>query len=139
MISALMEFVNALGERQRAGSYQTATFHQALETLLALLAPAAPHIADELWQITGHPGSVHQQPWPLWDAEIARQEMIQVPVQVDGKLREVLQVAADAEQSEVENIALAQAKVQQHLAGRSIAKMIYIPGKALSIVTAKQG
>ena len=96
MVSTLMEFANALGERQRAGAWRTATFHQALETLLVLLAPAAPHIAEELWQLTGHTGSVHQQTWPAWDAELARDEMVQIPIQVNGKLREVIEVASDS-------------------------------------------
>jgi leucyl-tRNA synthetase len=137
MISALMEFVNALAERQRAQSWRTAVFHQALETLLVLLAPAAPHITEELWQLTGHTGSVHQQPWPAWDAGLAREDFIQLPVQVDGKLRQVIQVDLEADQTEVERLALEQPKIQTHLAGRRVEKIIYVPGKALSIVTGK--
>jgi leucyl-tRNA synthetase len=135
MVSALMEFVNALYERQRADTWRTATFHQALETLLVLLAPAAPHFAEELWHLTGHSGSVHSQAWPAWDEDLARDEMMQIPVQVDGKLREVIEVACDAPQDEVREAALAQAKVKQHIAGRTLAKVIYVPGKVVSVVT----
>jgi leucyl-tRNA synthetase len=134
MVSSLMEFVNALSERYRTGTWGTVTFHQALETLLLLLAPAAPHIVEELWQLTGHPGSVHQQAWPTWDEALARDEMIQVPVQVNGRLREVIEVASDASPAEVQQAALTQPRVRQHLEGRSVKKVVYVPGKVLNIV-----
>ncbi len=134
MVSALMEFANLLGERHRQGAWRTATFHQALETLLVLIAPAAPHLAEELWRLTGHSGSVHEQPWPGWDAELAREETVQVAVQVNGKLRAVLEAAADAPQAEVEARAHAHPKIQAALQGRAIARTIYVPGKILNIV-----
>ncbi|MEW5868739.1 MAG: leucine--tRNA ligase [Chloroflexota bacterium] len=136
MVSALMEFVNALTERQRNDGWKTATFHQALETLMVLLAPAAPHITDELWQLTGHSGSVHQQAWPAWSAELGRDEIVGIPVQIDGRLRAVIEVGRDAAQEEVQALALAHPKVQTSLDGRRVVKVIYAPGKALSIVTA---
>jgi leucyl-tRNA synthetase len=138
MISALMEFVNVLTERQRTDAWRTAVFHQALETLMVLLAPAAPHIADELWSLTGHTGSVHQQPWPAWDAALARDEMVQIPIQVDGRLREVIEMALDASQEDVLQAALALPKVQQHLAERKVAKVFYVAGKMLNIVGERQ-
>jgi leucyl-tRNA synthetase len=135
MVSALMEFVNALYERQRTGSWHSATFHQALNILMVLLAPSAPHIVEELWQLTGHSGSVHQQAWPAWDASLAHADVLQLPVQVNGKLRHVMEVAKDASQQEIQFAALAQPKVQQHLGGRGAVKIIYVPGKVLNIVT----
>lgn len=137
MISALMEFANTLADRQRTETWRTATYHQALETLMVLLAPAAPHIADELWQLTGHTGSVHQQAWPAWDGELARDELIEVPIQVDGRLRDVVEVTRQASQEEVYQQALAQPKIQQHLAGRKVAKVFYVPAKVLNIVAEK--
>jgi leucyl-tRNA synthetase len=135
MVSTLMEFVNALSERHRLGTWQTAAFHQALETLLLLLAPCAPHIAAELWSLTGHSSSVHQQAWPAWDPAYAREEMISIPVQVNGRLREVIEVPVDASEAEVQEIALAQPKVREYLAGRQVAKLIYVPEKILNVVT----
>ena len=135
MVSALMEFVNALAECQRAETWRSATYHQALERLLVLMAPAAPHFAEELWSLTGHSGSVHQQPWPSWQAELARQEMVEVAVQVDGRVRGVVTVPAAASQAEVEAQAKASAKVQPHLAGRALVKVFYVPGRILNMVT----
>ncbi len=135
MVSALMEFVNALAERQRTDHWQTATYHQALETLLVLLAPAAPHFAEELWTLTGHEFSVHQQPWPAWQEALVQGDVAEVAVQVNGRVRDVLVIAAAASQPEVQTQALASAKVQQHLAGQKPVKMIYVPGRILNIVT----
>jgi len=135
LISALMEFSNALGERHRAGAWRTQTFHQALETLLCLLAPAAPHLAEELWQLTGHEGSVHTQVWPAWDRELAREAQMRVAVQVDGKLRAVLELALDASEENIRQTALEHPRVAQHLAERKIIRAVYIPGKVLNLVT----
>jgi leucyl-tRNA synthetase len=137
MVSTLMEFANFLGERQRLDQWKTATYHQSLETLLLLLAPSAPYVADELWRLTGRAGSVHQQRWPVWDAELAREELVQIPVQVDGRLREVLEIPAGAPEAEVVEAALKLERISQPLAGRSITKTIYVPGKILNIVTMK--
>jgi leucyl-tRNA synthetase len=129
-----MEFTNALGDRQREGHWQTAAFHQSLETLLVLIAPAAPHLAEELWQRTGHAGSVHAQAWPGWDPNLGREEIAQVAVQVNSRLRAVIDVAPDAPQAEVEAAALAHPKVQPYLAGREQPRIFYVPGKVINIV-----
>ncbi len=136
MISTLMEFVNLLLERQRQDAWHTRSFHQALETLLVLLAPAAPHIAESLWRLTAHQDSVHQQAWPVWDEALMEEAVVEVAVQVDGRLRQVIEIEADAQQDEVLTAALEQPKVQQHLANRRIVKVFYVPGRILNIVTA---
>ncbi len=135
MISALMELANTLGERKRSGAWRTATFQRALDAFLVLLAPAAPHIADELWSLSGHAGSVHQQPWPTWDAELAREETVAIPVQVDGRLRDTLQVSGDESEAELQALALASPKVQPHLEGRTVVRVIIVAGKIISVVT----
>jgi leucyl-tRNA synthetase len=135
MVSSLMEFVNVLYDHYQADAWRTGTFHQALDTLLVLLAPAVPHIAEELWHRTRHPGSIHQQTWPTWNEELARDEIIQIPVQVDGRVREVIEVALDAGQDEVKALALAQERIRLHLQGRVVAQVILVPGKVVSIVT----
>jgi leucyl-tRNA synthetase len=138
MVSELMEFTNALAERKQNGTWRTLSYLKALETLLVLLAPAAPHIAEELWSSTGHRGSVHQQNWPDWDEELARDEVVQIGVQVDGRLRDVIEVGANAEKAEVESLALILPKVRQHLMNRKIIKVIYVKGRILNIVTCLQ-
>jgi leucyl-tRNA synthetase len=137
MVSALMEFVNALVERQKEGSWRTRTYHQSLETLMVLLAPVTPHLTEELWQLTGHTGSIHRQPWPAWDAELAREETVALPVQVDGKVRQVIELPQEADKEEVEAKAFADPKVAQHLQERVVIRSIYIPGKILNLVTAE--
>ncbi|MBN2551004.1 MAG: leucine--tRNA ligase [Anaerolineales bacterium] len=135
MVSTLMEFVNALTERQRSGAWKSASYHQALETLLVLLAPLAPHIAEELWQLTGHASSVHQQNWPAWDASLASDQMVQVPIQVDGKLRDVVEMAVDASADEARELVFSRPKIQPYLADRQVAQVFYVPGKVFNIVT----
>lgn len=135
MVSALMEFVNFLSDRQRSDAWRTAAFHQALDVLLLLLAPSAPHMAEELWRLTGHTGSVHRQTWPVWNEELARDEIIQIPVQVNGKLRGIVEVSSEAGPEEVQQAALSQSRIQQHLEGQKIDKLIFVSGKVLNIVT----
>ncbi len=131
-----MEFVNLLSARQRSDTWQTATYHQCLEVLLVLLAPVAPFIADELWSLTGHHGSVHQQPWPSWDNRLAMDDRVEIAVQVNGRVREIISLPLDASQDEALNLAQAQSKVASYLEGHSIQKIVYIPGKILNIVVA---
>jgi leucyl-tRNA synthetase len=85
----------------------------------------------------GHPGSVHQQSWPDFDEDLAREERVQVAVQVDGKVRAVIEIDPNLDEAEVKELAFAQPKVQQHLAGREVAQSIYIPGRIVSFVTEK--
>lgn len=135
MVSALMEFINILVERQRTGQWRTASYHHALEIFLILLAPAAPHIAEELWQLTGHTGSIHQQTWPSWDPELAREEMLTIAIQVNGRVRQVMEFPLGTAQAEIQAHAMAQEKIQQHLQGKSITQVYFVPGKVLNIVT----
>jgi leucyl-tRNA synthetase len=136
MVSTLMEFSNLLSDRYRdASAWRTRTFHEALDILPILLAPSAPHIAEELWELTGHTGSVHQQAWPEWDAELAREEVVEIPVQIDGKVRALVAVSAGADEAEVKEKAYAHPKVRQHLDRREVVKEIYVEGKVYSVVT----
>jgi leucyl-tRNA synthetase len=135
MVSSLMEFINLLSDREQKDAWHTATYHHALETLLVLLAPTAPHICEELWQLTGHVGSIHQQSWPEWDPQLSIEETQQIAVQVNGQLRAVIEAPADTAEEEVRQQALAHPKVQKNLAGLEIDRIYYISGKILSIVT----
>jgi leucyl-tRNA synthetase len=134
MVSGLMEFVNFLAELQRSGQHHSRTFRQALDTLLLLLAPSAPHISEELWQQTGHSGSIHHQLWPEWEPDLVVDDVVSIAVQVNGKLRGVLDVPAEITQQEIVALSADQPQVQKFMAGKKIIRTIYIPGKVLNIV-----
>jgi leucyl-tRNA synthetase len=100
-----------------------------------LIAPFAPSIAEELWARLGEPYSVHQQPWPAWDPSQVRAETITLIVQVDGRVRDRLTVPADLSEHEARTQALDSAGVQRSLNGRDIARVIYVPGRLVNVVT----
>jgi len=133
-IAKLMELSNAIGRARDAG-VDEAVVDEAVRTLLVLLAPAAPHITEELWARRGRPYSVHQQPWPTFDPSLAAADEIELPVQVDGKLRDRLLVAAGTAPEEIERLALASERVQAYLQGRAPRRVIQIPGKLVNVVT----
>jgi leucyl-tRNA synthetase len=134
-ISKLMELTNAIIRSREAGRAGSQAHTDAVDTLLLLLAPVAPHIAEELWERRGRPYSVHQQPWPVADPALAASDTIELPVQVDGKLRDRLVVTADTPPEEIEQMALASEHVQRYLAGRPPMRVIQIPGRLVNIVT----
>ncbi len=94
MIAALMEMTNALTQARDAGPVDREAWSEAIEALLLMLAPLAPHIAEELWERTGRPYSVHTQSWPEWDADLAREDEVTLVVQVNGKVRDRIHVPA---------------------------------------------
>ena len=102
--------------------------------LVLLLAPFAPYLAHELWEMLGEPGSLLKAPWPKYDAELAKEEELEIPVQINGKLRSRVIVPADATEEFVVAQALADEKVQAAIAGKRVVKKIYVPGKLLNIV-----
>jgi leucyl-tRNA synthetase len=139
-VSALMELVNALyafcdtlGPREPAAA-ERAAFSEAVENLLLLLSPFAPHIADELWERLGHSRSTYLESWPIWDEAIAREESLTVVIQVNGKVRDKLEVVADLPEEELRAQALASERVQKFLAGREVRKVIVVPGRLVNIV-----
>ncbi len=137
-ISRLMELTNAIIREREAGMSGTAAYTDAVDTLLRLLAPIAPHIAEELWARRGKPYSIHQQSWPVADPSLAAAETIELPVQVDGKLRDRLVVTPDTPADEIERMALASDHVQRYLGGRAPARVIQVPGKLVNVVTPRE-
>jgi leucyl-tRNA synthetase len=133
-ISKMMEMTTALARARDDGLAGTDAYATAVETLLLLLAPAAPHLAEELWARRGRPYSVHQQPWPVADPALAAVDLIEIPVQVNGKLRDRLQVAPDTGAEEIERLALASERVQALLGGQPPARVIQVPGKLVNVV-----
>ena len=134
MLARLMELTNALGPVLEAGSVSVATWRETLRTLLLLLAPSAPHIAEELWTRAGRPYSIHNQSWPAFDEELAREDEVTVAVQVNGKLRDKLVVPANISEEEVTGLALASERVKAYTDGRVVRKVIYVPGRIVSVV-----
>ncbi|MFC1997480.1 leucine--tRNA ligase [Chloroflexota bacterium] len=135
MVSALMEFVNLLYERVDSVEWKTRTFQNSIEIIILLLAPVVPYIAEELWIATGHEFSVHQQIWPEYCEELARNEMVEIPIQVDGKTRGKILVDSKISQDEALNSALETPNVQKFLEEREITRVVYVPGKILNVVT----
>ena len=133
-ISAMMELSNDLGRAWNDGSVEQATWRDSIEKLLLMLAPVAPHLAEELWERTGHSYSIHQRLFPTWDEELAAEEVVTLVVQVNGKLRDKLEVPADVAEEVAKSLALASPKVQAHLEDKQVARTIYVPGRLVNVV-----
>jgi leucyl-tRNA synthetase len=120
----------------------TATFHatgpsrdDATDALVLLLAPFTPHITEELWQRRGGQGSVHQQRWPVFDAAAARDTVVTVVAQVDGKVRDRIELPAGTPEKTLEQAALASPKVTAAIAGKRVAKVIVVADRLVNVVT----
>lgn len=134
MVAALMEFTNGLYRARDAGLAGTPAWAEALKTLMLLIAPVAPHIAEELWARTGHAYSIHQQAWPVANADLAAEEEIEVVLQVNGKVRDKLIVPADADEAQLRALAMASERLKSFIGERSIRKVIVVPGKLVNVV-----
>ncbi len=136
-ISAIMELVNVLYGAEEAIAQKTVPapfLAEVQRNLVLLLAPFAPYLAHELWEMLGEKGNLLKAPWPKYDAALAREEEIEIPVQVNGKLRSRVVVSADATEQTVLERALADEKVRAAIAGKQVVKKIYVPGKLLNLV-----
>ncbi|HEY1677663.1 MAG TPA: leucine--tRNA ligase [Candidatus Sulfotelmatobacter sp.] len=136
-ISAIMELVNVLYGAEEAiaqGKVPAAFLADVQRTLILLLAPFAPYLAHELWEMTGQPGSLLKASWPQFDAALVKEEELEIPVQVNGKLRSRIVVPADADEAFVLEHALADEKVKAAIAGKQIVKKIYVSGKMVNLV-----
>lgn len=137
-ISAMMEYVNAVYDYRRdveVGSRDLGLLRTAATDLVLLLAPFAPHMAEELWhEALGGTGSVHRQPWPSFDESALTVEEVQMPVQVNGKVRDRVTVAVDAAEPDIVAAALACPNVAVHVEGKTVRKVVVVPGKLVSVV-----
>ena len=133
-LAALMEYSNSLNRAWERGGIDSAGWSEAIEKMLVLMAPMAPHIAEELWERTGHEYSIHNQRLPEWDAALAADEVITLVVQVNGRLRDRIEVPASIAEDEAKRLALESSRVQPHIAGKNVARAIYVPGKLVNIV-----
>ena len=126
-ISKLMEFTNAFTAAEVRP-------HSAMETFVLLLAPFAPHVAEELWQLLGHVETLAYHPWPTFDPALLKSDEVEVPVQVNGKLRAKVVVPADADRGDLELAARRDEKVAGLLAGKAIRKVVVVPGRLVNFV-----
>jgi leucyl-tRNA synthetase len=136
-VSAMMELVNdlyAFGDPDGARPHSVAVVREAIEALVRMLSPFAPHMCEELWEALGHGEGLTAAQWPQFDAGVAKAEEIVVPVQVNGKVRSRLTVPAEASEQELEKMALADPAVMAHLAGKQVKKVVVAKGRLVSLV-----
>ena len=129
-VAKLIEYVNYLTKTYSAGAAPRA----AVEPLVQMLSPVAPHIAEEMWEILGHSEGITYERFPEWDEKWLVDDTIELPVQVMGKLRGRINVAADASREDIEAAALEEPNVASHIEGKTVAKIIVVPGKMVNIV-----
>ena len=134
LISRLMEFSTAMQKARDAGPVDAAAWDEACDALLLLTAPLAPHITEELWERRGRPYSIHTQPWPSFDEDLARQEEVEIVVQVNGKVRDRLTLPVDASEDEAREAAMALDRVATLVGADGPKKVVYVRGRLLNFV-----
>jgi leucyl-tRNA synthetase len=136
MLASLMEFSNYLSKVKEREVASDSLWREAISYLLLLLAPTSPHLAEELWSMTGHPYSIHNQAWPRYDEEIAKEEEITLVIQVNGKLRDKVLVPASISEVEAKELALGRERVKAYIDGKKLSNVIYVPRRVVNIVVA---
>jgi len=135
MIAALMEFTNYLARAKETPLVHHEAWGEAMRTLVLLLAPITPHLAEELWARLGGEYSVHNQPWPRWEEEWVKEEEITLVIQVDGKVRDRVTVSADITEEMAREVALGRERVRKFLDGKRVKEVIVVPGRLVNVVT----
>ncbi len=136
-VAAIMEFVNELqaaDAQLAAGEVSAPVISELFSSLILLLAPFAPFLSAELWEEIGGEGAILRSPWPKSDPALAKEDEQEIPVQINGKLVSVVRVPAGSDAKTIETAALADEKVQARTAGKSVAKVIVVPGRAVNLV-----
>jgi leucyl-tRNA synthetase len=138
-VAALMELLNALGEFnvEPTAASDTDVFaaREAIDALVIMLAPFSPHVAEEMWEALGHAGGLLKSAqWPVADPELAKKDELEIPVQVNGKLRSRVIVAPDISEADLRELALADAKVQTFIDGQKVVKVIVVPQRLVNVV-----
>jgi leucyl-tRNA synthetase len=131
-VSAIMELVNGISSYPANADRKV--LREALESAVLLLAPFVPHVADELWQVMGHTDTIHRAAWPKHDPAALVQTEVELMVQVNGKNREKIIVATEANKTEIEAAALENEKIKNAIAGKTVRKVIVVPKKLVNIV-----
>jgi leucyl-tRNA synthetase len=135
IVSSLMELINFMYQAREKGAYGTPAWEEAVDIYLRMMAPVTPHIAEELWvEVMGKPYSLHTQFWPDVDQAATQEDMITLPVQVNGKLRDRVELPAEVNEEDAKAAAIASEGAQKFIEGKEIRKVIYIPGRLVNIV-----
>jgi len=134
MVAALIEYVNELKRLRDTPVVDTAAWREGLETLVLLMAPSTPYVAEELWQRLGRPYSVHLQEWPTYDPALTRDTTVELVIQVNGKLRDKINAPADLPEDAARALALGSERVRDLLGGKEPSKVIYVPGRLVNVV-----
>ncbi len=132
-VAALMEFSNTLNAYLRSGGRRQ-TFAEVFDLVTLMLSPMAPHMTHELWELAGHDGILAAERWPAWDPELVKRDVVTMVVQVNGKVRDRLEVDADISASDAETLALGLEKIQSWLEGKAVRKVIARPPNLVNIV-----
>ncbi len=135
-IASLMELTNTLSEHVNSSSYQTKALVEALESLILLLNPMAPHLCEEIGSALGHRELLALHPWPKHDDTLAKEEELTIVIQVNGKKRGEIAVAPETEEEQIRAQAFAVPNVAEHMAGKTLKKAVYVPGRLLNVVVA---
>ena len=134
-ISALMEFFNVITDFvQKNETKRSLVLKDAIEKFVILLSPFVPHITEELWHLMGHKTWLIEQPWPKWEEEALKEELLLVVIQINGKVRARMQVPAEISEQEVKKQALNQERIKQLLTGKEVKKIVWVPKKLINIV-----
>ncbi len=133
-IAAMMEFSNILNQAWDKKEIDSRVWNESLKNLVMMMSPITPFLSEELWERLGHPYSVHQQDWPDWDPDLAADEMITLVVQVNGRLRDRIEVPADISEQDAQDKALASERVKTHTEGKTIRRVVYVPGRLVNVV-----
>ncbi|NNE94449.1 MAG: class I tRNA ligase family protein, partial [Acidimicrobiales bacterium] len=133
-VAALMELRNSMTSAARSQTVSAQAWDEAVSAFLRMLAPIAPHISEELWQARGGEGSIHEAAWPQYDAATAAEDTITMVLQINGKVRDRIDVAADISESDAEAAAMASERIQELTEGKTVRKVISRPPKLVNIV-----
>lgn len=134
IISSLMELMNEMNKAKAQGAWGTVAWEETVSIYLRMLAPIAPHISEELWELIGNRYSVHLQAWPVVDEEAAAEEKITLVVQINGKLRDRIDVPVDIADEDAKNLAMNSENVKKFMEGKTPRQVIYVKGRLVNIV-----
>ena len=132
-ISTIMEMVNEM-YRYKEGEVNTGLYAAAIRNLIIMLAPFVPHVTEEMWEHLGYGGSVHDQSWPEYDESALVKDSVEIVVQINGKIKEKINIAGDLSREEMEKTAMENDKVKGLIDGKNVVKVIAVPGKLINIV-----
>ncbi|PMQ02325.1 MAG: leucine--tRNA ligase [Dictyoglomus sp. NZ13-RE01] len=130
-IAMIMEFTNALTEYKRKYG-RTKIFNEGIKNVLLLLSPFVPHITEELWQELGYQYSIHMQSWPNYDPELIKEDVVTLVIQINGKVRDRIEVPADIDEDTAVRLAMQRENVKKYLSDKNPKKIVFVPGKLLS-------